>query len=89
MEDRKLENWNCHKCGIRIGAIDPDAQQLRIRYKDFVLAWEWDENAIQTQNEATEDHISILCRRCAWVNKMSRSELVNTKIKKSDSIQDK
>tara|TARA_B100001758_G_C18133742_1_gene465254 strand:+ start:242 stop:514 length:273 start_codon:yes stop_codon:yes gene_type:complete len=86
-QKRKLENWNCEKCNIRIGVIDPEAKQLRIRYKDFVLAWEWS-CSIGSENPV-DDKISLLCRRCAWVNEKTRSELIDTKIKQTSSRNDK
>ena len=84
--DRKLENWNCEKCDIRIGVVDPEARQVRIRYKDFVLSWEWCDDVV---SGSQSDKVSLLCRRCAWVNTKTREELVNTKIKKINSDTDK
>ena len=71
--ERKLINWNCEKCNIRIGVVDPEAKQLRIRYKDLVLTWGWCAEA-----SAKDDKITILCRRCAWQNEKTRVALTQT-----------
>ena len=71
-----LVHWHCEKCSIRIGVIDLAEKQIRIRYKDLVIYYEW------KTKESIEDRIVILCRRCAWNNVKTKKELVDLETNK-------
>tara|TARA_B100000282_G_scaffold198765_1_gene145362 strand:+ start:9939 stop:10214 length:276 start_codon:yes stop_codon:yes gene_type:complete len=68
-QDDNLIHWHCSKCNIRIGVIDILEKQIRIRYKDLVMYYHWKEENGNT------DKLTILCRRCGWLNDKSKEEL--------------
>lgn len=53
--------WLCKKCGSRIGILDEENKDVRIRYKDFVLYWTPAKNSVLT----------VVCRSCSYQNKKS------------------
>ena len=64
-----LEHWHCEKCKIRIGVVDKEEQQIRVRYKDLVVLYDW------KGISKNEDELKIICRRCAWMNTKKRVDL--------------
>lgn len=51
--------WLCKKCGSRIGILDTESENVRIRYKDFVLYWKPSVGSVLT----------VICRSCSYQNK--------------------
>lgn len=64
-----LSHWHCEKCKIRIGVVDLKEKQIRIRYKDLVLYYDWKDQG------SYKDKVTVLCRRCGWLNYKSKEEL--------------
>ena len=67
----ELVHWHCEKCRIRIAVIDKAEQELRLRYKDLVVKLNW------SDEPGEQDRFSVLCRRCAWNNTLTRQQLKN------------
>lgn len=53
--------WLCEKCNSRIGILDDDTGDVRIRYKDFVAYWK----------PSTGSDLTVICRSCSYPNKRS------------------
>ena len=66
-----LVQWHCKKCKIRLAVIDPLESELRLRYKDLVVVLKW------SDEHCDNDQFSVLCRRCAWNNAITRKQLKN------------
>ena len=73
-----LVHWHCEKCRIRIAVIDKEEQELRLRYKDLVVKLNW------SDEEGETDRFSVLCRRCAWNNVLTRKQLKNGTVEQDD-----
>mgnify|MGYP003661529302 CR=1 FL=1 len=56
--------WVCRKCGARLGFYDPEADLLRVRYKDFVTY-------IQIGKGG---YVEVLCRSCSEMNRATWEE---------------
>jgi len=67
--DNNLEHWHCEKCSIRIGVVDLKEKQIRIRYKDLVLYYDW------IDQSGNQDKLTVLCRRCGWMNSQTKNQL--------------
>lgn len=65
----ELIHWHCQKCNIRLAVIDTIESELRLRYKDLVVVFKWSEE------QCDNDQFSVLCRRCAWNNALTRKQL--------------
>lgn len=54
------EVWACTRCGSRLALYDPEADLLRIRYKDFTAH-------VRTGSGGL---VRILCRSCSEINEI-------------------
>lgn len=79
-DNKNLIHWHCQKCKIRIAVVDTIEKELRLRYKDLVIKFTW------SDEHGEQDKISVLCRRCAWNNELTRKQLKNNTI---DTIEKK
>lgn len=57
----KDEVWACSRCSTRLALYDPEADLLRVRYKDFVAH-------IRT---GAGGLIRIICRSCSEINEIT------------------
>ena len=51
--------WSCRKCSARLGFYDPSTEELRMRYKDFVVY----------ATIGVGGSVRVLCRSCSEINK--------------------
>ena len=60
--------WACQNCGARMGIYDPETDQLRVRYKDFVCYI----------TPGVGGTVKVPCRRCGLENKLADTRMVRT-----------
>lgn len=77
-DTNQLVHWHCEKCRIRIAVIDKEESELRLRYKDLVVKLAWSEEP------GKQDRFSVLCRRCAWENTLTREQLKIGSVEQAD-----